>query len=730
MISVPQDLSDTRSVLEYLQKLCTQMNDIEMRNICTELLSEYENSFIEPDESNQQNLPYNRKDAYSILEYLKLQAESLSEGRWTDFSDSDIGTVFLKLISYLADMNNFQTDKVASELYLDTVLERSSGISLAKLVGYEPRHYQAAKAQIRLGTLTNKEIPDGTLIPAYTLFTDSTSSIYYCNLTDQYYYNQSSTFDIYQGSHISKVYTISDINSNGRIILSDYQVATNTITLSINGVSYKLVDDVRTNTGELSFSVHIHEDKYVYIQLPTFWPDVITQGTSIKVDYLITDGEYGRVGKNIIEKILNNSSKYWQSMAILSCSASEGGYNPESVDEMRNTIPIWARTMDTIVTINDFEEVPQHLPGICDISALDYNDPSSGLIQPDDYYKVHIYTLPNATNYDALDSDSLKYRNTIIKKREDWTYEDMGNTAENRDTFAKSSITGNTITLRDAAAIYGTNRDYSQADVYKCLEIINDKEYTPTEEELNKYDLDGDGKITSLDAQKITDILINGNYLDNAVDNIILGIDMKTGNEDDNYIVPLVDNVSSITDTLCCSMEVQGNDVIITLNSNWRDFVKDNEVIDVFYKAEQILTDVGQNLREYIDERRLASLKVSYHELDIVQPTLKIDVYMDKNDLRFKTVASEIKAFILDRFSRKYMKIGEPLFGSVIGSEILSKFNYIRYCEVRDPEEKIEVSPKGFIDIIPNVQVLDKDGLPTLQDKIIVNVYDYQNRVI
>ena len=34
-------INTKESLLEYLQKLCTQMNDIEMRNICTELLSEY-----------------------------------------------------------------------------------------------------------------------------------------------------------------------------------------------------------------------------------------------------------------------------------------------------------------------------------------------------------------------------------------------------------------------------------------------------------------------------------------------------------------------------------------------------------------------------------------------------------------------------------------------------------------------------------------------------------------
>ena len=443
MITVPQDLSDTRSVLEYLYKVTDQIQDLEMKNICMELLSEYEREFNEPDPSNQKNLPYNRKDAYSILEYLKLQAESLSEGRWTDFSDSDIGTVFLKLISYLADMMNFQIDKTTSELYLDTALERSSSIALAALVGYEPRHYLSAHCNIRLGIVDNAHpIPNGTPIPAYSTFTNSDGTIFYCNLDEQYYYNNESSFEIYEGSPINKVYSISNVDTLGRIILEDYNIATNTMRLYIDGIQYKQVEDVRFVTGDLAFSVHISEDKYLYLQLPSYWPDTLTQGSQIKLSYLKTNGSDGRIGRNILTQILNNSSDYARNMLILSNSPSVSGYDPESVDEMKFTVPLWARTMNTIVTIKDFEEVSMNIPGVKDIKALDYNDPVSGLIQPDDYYKVYLYVLPEATQYDAADSDLIKYRNTIIKEREDWTYEDMGNVAEASDSFAASSISG------------------------------------------------------------------------------------------------------------------------------------------------------------------------------------------------------------------------------------------------------------------------------------------------
>ena len=616
----------------------------------------------ETDPTDKTLLPYNRRDAYSILEYLKVQAEQLSEGRWTDFSDADIGTVFLKMLAYLADMNNFQIDKVVSELYMSTCVERASALSLCSLIGYEPRHYLSSYCLLELEAKPNKTIEDGTIIPEYSEFTNSSSSIKFCNLEESYFYNNKAKLEVYQGSPVSLNYSIKDISTLGRIILPDYSIGINTMTLKINGQKYKRVDDVRFETGDLCFSVHISTEQYLYIQLPAYWTDLITQGSIIEVSYLLSSGSQGRIGKSILTKIEQISTLDINIIQIKSNTATEGGYDPETVDEMRISVPRQARTMNTIVTINDFEEVSLNVEGISDVSALDYNDPSSGLVQPDDYYKVYMYVLPDAEQYMPEDEQYNKYRNTIIKDRADWTLEDMSIIAKDLESFSKSSITGSIVTLENKSKIY------SASDVLPSVD---------------------------------------------------------TGNESTSYLIELVEDASTVTDRLVYSTSVSGNNILVTLNTNWKDFVNDGEKLNIYYKQDQVLTEKGQKLREYVDERRLTSLNVTYHELDIVQPTIIIDAYMDKYDTRFENTASQIKDFILDKYSRKNLKIGEPIFASVIGSDILQKFDYIRYCEVRDPEELIEVNPRGFIDIVPyiiqNGQVVDK---------IIVNVNDYQNRII
>lgn len=212
-----------------------------------------------------------------------------------------------------------------------------------------------------------------------------------------------------------------------------------------------------------------------------------------------------------------------------------------------------------------------------------------------------------------------------------------------------------------------------------------------------------------------------------TVNNIAVGINKNTGDEEDNYLLQMVDTITETDKLSQYTIAQSGANFTITLQSNWKDFLANNQYVDVYFLTDQVLTDVGQQLREYVDERRLTSLQVTYHPLEIVHPIIDIDVYMNKDDIRFDTTAESIRNFIVDRFSREHMKIGEPLFESVIGHEILDNFDYLRYVEVNNPVEKIEVVPKGFIDVVPTIYDSDTDTTTSL---INITMHDYQNRRI
>ena len=93
-----------------------------------------------------------------------------------------------------------------------------------------------------------------------------------------------------------------------------------------------------------------------------------------------------------------------------------------------------------------------------------------------------------------------------------------------------------------------------------------------------------------------TTIKLENAALTYTVDDIVPSID--TGNEATSYLIDVVNNPNTITDRVACKIEKSNNDIIITLNSNWRNFVNDSYKISVYYKQEQVLTERGQRPSE------------------------------------------------------------------------------------------------------------------------------------
>ena len=349
------------------------------------------------------NTTYDRRSIESIFEYLKEQATELSNGRWTDFSAGDIGSIMLGLMAFLADQNNFQIDKTASELFLDTAIERSSLMAMLKLVGYEPRHYESARTRVEISSTT--AFTGNDLIPAYTQFTNIDGTLSYYNLLPIIISNGHGTCDeVYEGTRISATYQYSNITTDGKLFLPDYRIGTNTVQLFIPSISngpIKRVKNVKFTAGEFAFSVHVNEEAQVYIQLPSFWTDVLTQSSTLRVSYLLTNGEAGRIGKDILIRFATDSSLY-NRYAVTNPAQSIGGYFPETVEEIKINAPIHARTMDTIVTKKDLNELTMadDAGSMAMVKCGDYNDDWTGYIQPDDAYKCKVLAVPH--NYKEI----------------------------------------------------------------------------------------------------------------------------------------------------------------------------------------------------------------------------------------------------------------------------------------------------------------------------------------
>lgn len=467
------------------------------------------------------NTTYTRRDVNSILEYLKDQALELSEGRWTDFSSGDIGSVLLGLMAYLADVNNFQIDKTASELFIDTAVERSSIMALLRLVGYTPRHYQSAYTLLHLQAKTDGITQVDTVIPRYSTFTNDSGSILYTILDDCQITKGEGYVVAFEGERTAMTFTYAQIDSNGRIYLPDYKLGTNTIQVRIPSISSQFIDqveDVRFTDGSFAFSVHCDDFSNMYLQLTPNWQDVLSESATIQVSYLLTQGEAGRIGANIITKPSNNTSLL-SSYAITNTLPSVGGFFPESAEDLKVNGPRQARTMLTIVTKKDIEDLVQNMPEVASIKAGDYNDKWTGYIQPDDAYKCKVLAVPTSTVYTSL------------------------------------------------------------------------------------FNEDG-----------------------------------------------------SDTETL-------------------------------------------KSIKKYIDERRLASLMFTYEDPKRIVPLINLNIYTNEDDIRTNNIATNAQNFMKSVYGRSQLGIGQSLYGSVIGRDLLNAFPEITYVEVQAPEHNIPCAGDEYIDM-------------------------------
>lgn len=641
------------------------------------------------------NTTYTRRDVTSIYEYLKEQAAELSNGRWTDFSSGDIGSILLGLMAYLADQNNFQLDKTASELFLDTALERSSLMAMLKLVGYEPRHYESARVSVEINTADGSTAT--TLIPAYTLFTNNEGTIIYQNLYPIILSNGKGVSDeVYEGTRVQATYQYGDITADGKIYLPDYKIGMNTVQLFIPSVSSSLierVDNVKFSDGDFVFSVHVSEDGLVYIQLPSFWTDLLNSTATLRVSYLLCNGEAGRIGAGILTKI-NSDLNLSVQLTVTNPAQSVGGFFPETVDEIKISAPIHVRTMDTIVTKKDLNELAmstEETSLTAQIKAGDYNDEWTGYTQPNDAYKCKILAVPfnrNETSIYAQDNNLyFKYTGII-----------PGNNIFNPNWYNIQNVNGLVVSIYDNHLLITGTASADTSIEFAIPENTFDNEtkyiYTKSDNGVTSIIFTDVANITPTDSFQKTEanlygctggtvFIARGTILDGCK----VYIDIRNDEPDTFIYEPYTGGVP-------------------TEATYWYD--KDTNILyDEMYEESDVplntlslqYSDSTKALMNYIDERRLASLMFTYEDPGRVVPNIELNIYTNPDDLRTKTIASQVKQFMQEHYYRDKLGIGESLPGSVIGKDLLNRFDVINYIEVVEPGMNITCEENEYIDM-------------------------------
>ena len=342
-----------------------------------------------------------------IKDYLR------SNSNFTDFDfEGSNFSVLIDTLAYNSYITAYNTNMQANEAFLDSATLRENVISHARNIGYIPRSKRASKAKINFSvntqsyksnTVTLKAGPvalgavqDGNYI--FSIPSDVTVPVN--NLKEASFNN----LDIYEGSYLTKQYTIDYNQSNQKFIIPNSNVDTSTIRVTTTNTTtevYSLYENIINvdKTSKLFLIQEIEDEKYQIL----FGDDLIGKkpenGSVINISYIITNGKSadgsanftfsGNIKDNNGNNITNGIS------LVTTLVSSENGDDIETIDSIKYLAPRVYASQYRAVTANDYRGlIPYLYSNVDSVTAYGGDE-----LTPPQYGKVFISIKPRNGNF-------------------------------------------------------------------------------------------------------------------------------------------------------------------------------------------------------------------------------------------------------------------------------------------------------------------------------------------
>lgn len=351
---------------------------------------------------------YTDKDYTNILDDLINSIGGITK-KWNTTDVNDVGIVLVKLMAILGDMLFYNQDMQSLEVYPSSVTQRKNAASIYKLIGYKMRWYKSAVVQMNaVNTYSNS-----ATIPRFCTFATSNQSISYC--TFRQYELPSNTdnngletlIELVQGVPVTPVrvtnnpypdagkdwhtvygynYTVNDIVNN-RIYLAHTNIDQDHIILvDDTGETWVLKENIylTTDVGRFfEFGVDVNDQPY--LELVDYYNNFNVN--KFKVFYIRSSGEEGQIYANTLTRVTGNiwsrtgtstEANVYNVSNFLKFTHYDStiGFDPETPDEARKNSVAYLNTLDTLITLADFERATLREAGVANVRACDLtNDP-------------------------------------------------------------------------------------------------------------------------------------------------------------------------------------------------------------------------------------------------------------------------------------------------------------------------------------------------------------------
>jgi len=338
-------------------------------------------------------ISYINKTYDDIKEYIIRLIPKITD-KWTNFNESDIGIVIIELFAAIADMLNFYIDNQANESYLKTALERKNIYKLVQLIGYKPHNYISSQGTAIISI--DSPISNDILIPKWTQIS-SKSNLKFYTMEEAIIHagDVSTSVKIKEG-----LLAIETVNSPGiqdwEYKLNNPQIDITTISVRFNNIEWEWKKTLINSTkDDTHYTTYLDAEGNVYLifgdGINGKMPDLEDVG---EIKYLLSNGEIGNVGSdfltNIDNVIYDSAGNKIDNINVQNNENITGGTGVETLNHIKKYAGKELRTLDRMVTVDDYKTIIDLHPSICKSAVYDISNADK---IPFRFAKI--YAIPN-----------------------------------------------------------------------------------------------------------------------------------------------------------------------------------------------------------------------------------------------------------------------------------------------------------------------------------------------
>ena len=378
------------------------------------------------------NLDFNTLRA-QIKDYLR------SNSNFSDFDfEGSNFSILIDTLAYNSYITSYNTNMAVNESFIDSATLRENVVSLARNIGYVPRSIKSAVATINFTV----NAPDGANAVKLNKGLVALGSVqggnYIFSIPDDITVTPDSrgiasfsNISIYEGSYLTKTFTVDASQTNQRYILPNANIDTSSIRVEVEERGSTQVYNTYTNIfdvnaeSRLFLFQEIDDERYQIM----FGDNVLgrkpANGAIIRVSYIVTNGGEGNNATNFnfsgrLTYISSGTDKDITSgiSLITTIQRSENGDSIESVDNIKYLAPRVYASQYRAVTPNDYKSlIPFLYPNIDSVSAYGGEE-----LDPPEFGKVYITVKPKNGEVlsqvvkDSIKNDLKKYTVAGIKQ--------------------------------------------------------------------------------------------------------------------------------------------------------------------------------------------------------------------------------------------------------------------------------------------------------------------------